>query len=63
EAGPAVQPSALGPLDAVLLSHDHHADNLDDAGRAILPTATTVITIQAGARRIGGVGLAGSATP
>ena len=22
----------LGPLDAVLLTHDHHADNLDDAG-------------------------------
>ncbi|GAA4567847.1 hypothetical protein GCM10023176_21020 [Micromonospora coerulea] len=39
EAGPAVQPSALGPLDAVLLSHDHHADNLDEAGRAILPSS------------------------
>ena len=30
------------PVDAVLLSHDHHADNLDDAGRALLAAAGTV---------------------
>ena len=35
-AGPASRPG-VGPIDAVLLSHDHHADNLDDAGRALLP--------------------------
>ena len=29
----------LGPIDAVLLSHDQHDDNLDDAGRAMLPSA------------------------
>ena len=28
-AGPAVAASELGPLDAVLLTHDHHDDNLD----------------------------------
>jgi L-ascorbate metabolism protein UlaG (beta-lactamase superfamily) len=30
---PAVEPADLGPADAVLLSHDQHADNLDRAGR------------------------------
>ena len=37
--GPAITAADLGPIDAVLLSHDHHADNLDDSGRAVLPTA------------------------
>jgi L-ascorbate metabolism protein UlaG (beta-lactamase superfamily) len=30
--GPAIDITALGPIDAVLLSHDHHFDNLDRAG-------------------------------
>ena len=30
---------ALGVIDAVLLSHDHHIDNLDLSGRAFLPHA------------------------
>jgi L-ascorbate metabolism protein UlaG (beta-lactamase superfamily) len=38
----------------VLLSHDHHADNLDDAGRALLPQAETIVTTASGARRLGG---------
>jgi L-ascorbate metabolism protein UlaG (beta-lactamase superfamily) len=29
--GPAVAATDLGPIDAVLLSHDHHGDNLDAA--------------------------------
>ena len=53
-AGPAVDAAALGPVDAVLLSHDHHADNLDDAGRALLPSAGVVVTTAAGARRLRG---------
>jgi L-ascorbate metabolism protein UlaG (beta-lactamase superfamily) len=59
-AGPAIASSALGPIDAVLLSHDHHDDNLDDAGRALLPSAGVVVTTASGARRLGGgaVGLA-----
>lgn len=31
--GPAVSAEALGRVDAVLISHDEHPDNLDDAGR------------------------------
>ena len=29
-AGPAEPPDDVFPVDLVLLSHDHHADNLDD---------------------------------
>ena len=53
-AGPAVAASDLGHVDAVLLSHDHHDDNLDDAGRALLPSAGTVVTTIPGAKRLGG---------
>jgi L-ascorbate metabolism protein UlaG (beta-lactamase superfamily) len=53
-SGPAVAASELGPIDAVLLSHDHHDDNLDPAGRALLPSADAVVTTEAGARRLGG---------
>ena len=62
--GPSVSPEELGEIDAVLLSHDHHDDNLDKAGRALLPQAGTVITTEAGAKRLGGnaVGLAPWAT-
>jgi L-ascorbate metabolism protein UlaG (beta-lactamase superfamily) len=52
--GPAISPAEIGPIDAVLLSHDHHDDNLDPAGRAFLPSAGAVITTEAGARRLGG---------
>lgn len=52
--GPALPPGGLPPLDAVLLSHDHHADNLDPAGRALLPGAGRVLTTPSGARRLGG---------
>lgn len=52
-AGPAVDAAALGPVDAVLLTHDHHGDNLDDAGRALLPSAGTVLTTAPGAKRLG----------
>ncbi|WP_328439979.1 MBL fold metallo-hydrolase [Streptomyces sp. NBC_00457] len=52
--GPAVLPDDVGPVDAILLTHDHHADNLDDAGRAMLAGAGTVVTTRAGARRLNG---------
>ncbi|WP_406045955.1 MBL fold metallo-hydrolase [Micromonospora sp. NBC_00898] len=53
-AGPAVPAAELGPIDVVLLSHDQHGDNLDDAGRALLPMAGVVLTTVAGAARLGG---------
>jgi L-ascorbate metabolism protein UlaG (beta-lactamase superfamily) len=53
-SGPALRPDEIGPLDAILLSHDHHLDNLDAAGRALLPTAGTVFTTPSGAARLGG---------
>ncbi len=51
---PAMRPENLGKIDAILLSHDHHEDNLDRAGRALLPSAKQVITTSAGAKRLGG---------
>lgn len=53
-AGPALAPADLGEIDAVLLSHDHHDDNLDAAGRALLPGVGTVVTTVPGAKRLGG---------
>lgn len=49
---PTVQPEAIGKIDAVLLSHDQHEDNLDRAGRARLPLAGKVITTITGAKRL-----------
>jgi L-ascorbate metabolism protein UlaG (beta-lactamase superfamily) len=59
-AGPAVLPAELEPVDAVLLSHDHHFDNLDHSGRGVVSRAPKVLTTPAGAARLGGtaVGLA-----
>lgn len=51
--GPALTAEALGQIDVVLLTHEHHADNLDDAGRTLLPGATVVLTTQSGAARLG----------
>ena len=51
---PAIAASEIGPIDAVLLSHDHHDDNLDAAGRAFLPSAGAVVTTVSGAKRLGG---------
>ncbi len=56
-AGPAIAADDVGPIDAVLLSHDHHGDNLDHAGRALLPSAGAVLTTVSGARRLGGSAL------
>jgi L-ascorbate metabolism protein UlaG (beta-lactamase superfamily) len=53
-SGPAMTAAEIGEIDAVLLSHDQHSDNLDNSGRAFLKTARRVLTTEAGARRIGG---------
>ena len=52
--GPALAWDAVGSIDVVLLSHDHHSDNLDPEGRAFLPRAGQVLTTVAGAERLGG---------
>jgi L-ascorbate metabolism protein UlaG (beta-lactamase superfamily) len=51
--GPAISAADVGDVDAVLLSHDQHPDNLDVAGRDYLPHAGRVLTTVAGAERLG----------
>lgn len=53
-AGPAVAAADVLPIDAILLTHDHHGDNLDPAGRSLLPEAGIVVTTASGAKRLGG---------
>ena len=52
--GPALSVRDVGEIDAVLLSHDQHSDNLDHSGRDFLKTAKRVLTTEAGAARLGG---------
>lgn len=51
---PSIKPESIGAIDAILLSHDHHEDNLDRAGRGLLPKVKQVLTTRAGAKRLGG---------
>jgi len=51
-AGPAATAQQIGRVDAVLLSHDQHADNLDNAGRAFLAQSKRVLTTIAGAKAL-----------
>src|SRR5277367_1300040 len=53
-SGPALAEDAIGDIDAVLLSHDQHADNLDESGRGFLSKARRVLTTVVGAKRLGG---------
>ena len=52
--GPAFGVDKVGEIDAVLLSHDQHSDNLDNSGRDFLRNAKRVLTTEAGAKRLGG---------
>jgi L-ascorbate metabolism protein UlaG (beta-lactamase superfamily) len=52
--GPALSANEIGDVDAVLLSHDQHSDNLDNSGREFLAKAKRVLTTQVGAKRLGG---------
>ncbi|MEV4570392.1 MBL fold metallo-hydrolase [Nonomuraea sp. NPDC049419] len=55
KTAPAVLgPSEVGPIDAVLLSHDQHKDNLDDGGRDYLGEVPIVLTTASAAGRLGG---------
>jgi L-ascorbate metabolism protein UlaG (beta-lactamase superfamily) len=50
---PAIAVDDIEPIDVVLLSHEHHSDNLDPAGREFLPSAGKVLTTVQGAERLG----------
>ncbi|WP_028648132.1 MBL fold metallo-hydrolase [Nocardiopsis sp. CNT312] len=47
-------PADLGRVDAVLLSHDEHPDNLDTSGRALLADVPLTLTTTGGGKRLGG---------
>lgn len=51
--GPAVPAAALGPVDAVLVSHDQHPDNFDDDGRRMALAAPLLLTHPGAAGRLG----------
>ncbi|MER7842595.1 MBL fold metallo-hydrolase [Kitasatospora sp. NPDC096077] len=51
--GPALAADELPPVDAVLLSHDEHPDNLDATGRTLLADRPVLTTVS-GAARLGG---------
>ena len=51
---PSLDPAELEPVDVILLSHDHHSDNLDPGGREFLPRGARVLTTVGGAERLGG---------
>jgi L-ascorbate metabolism protein UlaG (beta-lactamase superfamily) len=53
-ASPALRPEQIGPVDAVLLSHDQHVDNLDRAGREYLAQVPLVLTTASAAERLAG---------
>ncbi|MEX2971202.1 MBL fold metallo-hydrolase [Streptomyces sp. C184] len=46
-------PTELGSVDVVLLSHDEHADNLDRSGRALLTDVPLTLTTPGGSKRLG----------
>ncbi|MFJ2766898.1 MBL fold metallo-hydrolase [Streptomyces sp. NPDC087300] len=52
-AGPALRAERIGKIDAVLLSHDQHDDNLDDSGRALLKKIPVVLSTPGAHERLG----------
>lgn len=60
-APPALGPDDLGRVDAVLLSHDQHPDNLDRSGRAYLSRVPLTLTTRSGAQRLTGARVRGLA--
>jgi L-ascorbate metabolism protein UlaG (beta-lactamase superfamily) len=54
-AGAVWTAEQVGVVDAVLLSHDQHPDNLDHGGRAYVATAPLTLTTPAAAARLDGV--------
>ncbi|MGO9956257.1 MAG: MBL fold metallo-hydrolase [Solirubrobacteraceae bacterium] len=52
-AGPAIEADDIGRIDAALLSHDQHVDNLDVSGRQLLGTLPITLTTMTAAARLG----------
>jgi L-ascorbate metabolism protein UlaG (beta-lactamase superfamily) len=50
---PAVAVDEIGDVNAVLLSHDQHPDNLDSEGRKFIENVPLVLTTSAAAERLG----------
>ncbi|WP_024758328.1 MBL fold metallo-hydrolase [Streptomyces exfoliatus] len=50
---PAVGAGGIGTIDAVLLSHDQHDDNLDDKGRELLRKVPVVLSTPGAHKRLG----------
>jgi L-ascorbate metabolism protein UlaG (beta-lactamase superfamily) len=50
----ALLPAQIGPVDAVLLSHDQHVDNLDNAGREYLTRVPLILTTASAVGRLAG---------
>ena len=51
---PPVPVEKIGRIDAILLSHQQHYDNLDNAGRSLIPQAGRVLTTKESAEVLGG---------
>ena len=51
--GALVTPDQVGRVDAVLLSHDQHPDNLDGQGRGYLGSVPLVLSTAAAQQRLG----------
>jgi L-ascorbate metabolism protein UlaG (beta-lactamase superfamily) len=51
---PVIPVNEVGDIDAVLLSHDQHADNLDASGRALATQAGRILTTPEAASRLQG---------
>jgi L-ascorbate metabolism protein UlaG (beta-lactamase superfamily) len=49
---PRLQPEDIGAVDLVLLSHDQHKDNLDNAGREFIKTVKQVISTPGAVERL-----------
>ena len=49
---PAISPEELGPVDLVLISHDQHKDNLDNAGREYIKTVPLILSTREARERL-----------
>jgi len=49
---PALSAEEIGKVDLVLLSHDHHSDNLDKNGRVFIKTVPVVLSTKDAVKRL-----------